>query len=50
MWLVVPYIEEFPPLPVLITNDQQEIRNITWIAECIAQSQKDRIGNFISVF
>ncbi|GAB1737028.1 hypothetical protein D0862_11910 [Hortaea werneckii] len=29
---------------------EQEIRNITWIAECIAQSQKDRIGNFISVF
>ncbi|RMY54771.1 hypothetical protein D0863_13517 [Hortaea werneckii] len=50
VWVVVPYIEEFPPLPVLTTNDQQEIRNITWIAECIAQSQKDRIGNFISVF
>ncbi|KAF2753556.1 vacuolar ATP synthase subunit D1 [Pseudovirgaria hyperparasitica] len=29
---------------------EQEIRNITWIAECIAQNQKDRIGNFISVF
>ncbi|GAB7349406.1 hypothetical protein MBLNU459_g8523t1 [Dothideomycetes sp. NU459] len=29
---------------------EQEIRNITWIAECIAQSQKDRIGNYISVF
>lgn len=28
----------------------QEIRNITWIAECIAQNQKDRIGNYISVF
>ncbi|KAF2665612.1 ATPase, V0 complex, subunit D [Microthyrium microscopicum] len=28
----------------------QEIRNITWIAECIAQQQKDRIGNYISVF
>lgn len=31
-------------------NSSQEIRNITWIAECIAQNQKDRIGNFISVF
>ncbi|KAF2227375.1 vacuolar ATP synthase subunit D [Elsinoe ampelina] len=29
---------------------EQEIRNITWIAECIAQQQKDRIGNYISVF
>ncbi|KAJ5329972.1 hypothetical protein N7541_005755 [Penicillium brevicompactum] len=29
---------------------EQEIRNVTWIAECIAQSQKERIGNFISVF
>lgn len=28
----------------------QEIRNITWIAECIAQAQKDRINNYISVF
>ncbi|KAI9811737.1 MAG: H(+)-transporting V0 sector ATPase subunit d [Pycnora praestabilis] len=29
---------------------EQEIRNITWIAECIAQSQKERIGNYIAVF
>ncbi|KAI9889440.1 MAG: H(+)-transporting V0 sector ATPase subunit d [Vezdaea aestivalis] len=29
---------------------EQEIRNITWIAECIAQNQKDRVGNYISVF
>ncbi|CAI4218164.1 unnamed protein product [Parascedosporium putredinis] len=29
---------------------EQEIRNITWIAECIAQNQKGRIGNYISVF
>ena len=28
----------------------KEIRNITWIAECIAQNQKERIGNYISVF
>ncbi|KEZ41856.1 V-type proton ATPase subunit d [Scedosporium apiospermum] len=29
---------------------EQEIRNITWIAECISQNQKSRIGNYISVF
>ncbi|KAA8896047.1 vacuolar ATP synthase subunit D1 [Sphaerosporella brunnea] len=29
---------------------EQEIRNITWIAECIAQNQKERIGNYISMF
>ncbi|KAK8190598.1 V0 complex, c/d subunit of ATPase [Phyllosticta capitalensis] len=29
---------------------EQEIRNITWISECIAQNQKERIGNYISVF
>jgi V-type H+-transporting ATPase subunit d len=29
---------------------EQEIRNIIWIAECIAMKQKDRIGNYISVF
>jgi V-type H+-transporting ATPase subunit d len=28
----------------------KEIRNITWISECIAQNQKERIGNYISVF
>lgn len=33
----------------MLTNSQ-EIRNITWIAECIAQNQKERIGNYISVF
>jgi V-type H+-transporting ATPase subunit d len=32
------------------TNTSQEIRNVTWISECIAQNQKERIGNFISVF
>ncbi|CAN6646217.1 V-type proton ATPase subunit d [Trichomonascus vanleenenianus] len=29
---------------------EQEVRNITWIAECIAQNQKERIDNYISVF
>ncbi|KAL2916085.1 H(+)-transporting V0 sector ATPase subunit d [Polyrhizophydium stewartii] len=29
---------------------EQEIRNIVWIAECIAQQQKDRINNYIPIF
>ena len=29
---------------------EQEIRNITWIAECIAQDAKDRIHDFIPIF
>lgn len=29
---------------------EQEVRNITWISECIAQNQRDRINNYISVF
>ncbi|KAE9392798.1 hypothetical protein BT96DRAFT_260303 [Gymnopus androsaceus JB14] len=29
---------------------EQEIRNITWIAECIAQNAKDRIQDFIRFF
>ncbi len=26
---------------------EQEIRSITWIAECIAQNARDRIADFI---
>lgn len=37
-------------LLTISSNLGQEIRNITWIAECIAQNQKDRISNYISVF
>ena len=33
-----------------VRSKEQEIRNITWIAECIAQSQKDRINNYIAVY
>ncbi|KAI5960946.1 VMA6 [Candida pseudojiufengensis] len=33
-----------------LKSKEQEIRNITWIAECIAQNQKSRIENYISVF
>ncbi|KAJ3114364.1 H(+)-transporting V0 sector ATPase subunit d [Phlyctochytrium bullatum] len=29
---------------------EQEIRNIIWISECIAQQQKDRINNYITIF
>lgn len=29
---------------------EQEIRNIVWIAECIAQQQKDRVQNYIPIF
>jgi V-type H+-transporting ATPase subunit d len=28
----------------------QEIRNLTWIAECIAQDARDRIHDFIPIF
>jgi V-type H+-transporting ATPase subunit d len=33
-----------------IKTREQEVRNITWIAECIAQNQKERISGYISVF
>jgi V-type H+-transporting ATPase subunit d len=29
---------------------EQEIRNLTWIAECIAQDAKERIQDFIPIF
>ena len=29
---------------------EQEIRNIVWIAECISQSQKERVHNYIPIF
>ncbi|KAJ7044151.1 V0 complex, c/d subunit of ATPase [Mycena alexandri] len=29
---------------------EQEIRNLTWIAECIAQDARDRISDFIPIF
>lgn len=35
---------------VWLKSKEQEIRNITWIAECIAQNQKGRIDNYISVY
>ena len=40
----------FSPGSPYTDTELQEIRNITWIAECIAQNQKDRIGSYISVF
>lgn len=33
-----------------LRSKEQEIRNVTWIAECIAQNQKSRIDNYISVY
>lgn len=33
-----------------IKTREQEVRNITWIAECISQNQKERINSYISVF
>jgi V-type H+-transporting ATPase subunit d len=29
---------------------EQEIRNLTWIAECIAQDARDRMQDFIPIF
>ncbi|OMH80011.1 V-type proton ATPase subunit d 2 [Zancudomyces culisetae] len=29
---------------------EQEVRNVVWIAECISQKQKDKIGNYIPIF
>lgn len=31
-------------------SKEQEIRNITWVAECIAQNQRERINNYIAVY
>ncbi|CCE61836.1 hypothetical protein TPHA_0B01620 [Tetrapisispora phaffii CBS 4417] len=31
-------------------SKEQEVRNITWIAECIAQNQREKINNYISVY
>lgn len=33
-----------------VKSKEQEVRNITWIAECIAQNQKERINNYIAVY
>ncbi|AET37393.1 H(+)-transporting V0 sector ATPase subunit d Ecym_1141 [Eremothecium cymbalariae DBVPG len=33
-----------------LKSREQEVRNITWIAECIAQNQRERINNYISVY
>lgn len=33
-----------------LKSKEQEIRNITWIAECIAQNQKNRIESYIAVY
>lgn len=33
-----------------VRSKEQEIRNVAWISECIAQNQKERINNYISVY
>lgn len=33
-----------------IKSREQEVRNITWISECIAQNQHERIENYIAVY
>lgn len=33
-----------------LRSKEQEIRNVTWISECIAQNQKQRIDNYIAVY
>ncbi|KAI9218415.1 ATP synthase subunit [Blastocladiella britannica] len=29
---------------------EQEVRNVVWIGECVAQGQRDRINNYVSIF
>jgi len=29
---------------------EQEIRNIVWIAECISQDQRSRMGQYTQIF
>ena len=29
---------------------EQEIRNVVWIAECVAQHAKNRVDNYIPLF
>lgn len=34
----------------VLKSREQEIRNITWICECISQNQRDKINNYIAVY
>ena len=33
-----------------LSRDDQEIRNLVWISECIVQQQRDEIGKYIPLF
>lgn len=40
----------FSTVWALVKSLEQEGRNVTWIAECIAQNQRDKINNYVAVY